>query len=555
MAIQTPNTISGVTVINKNGYNKNDSVFLNRRLETGEIAIIKETTGTNEFEAIGIVMGPGKIGELIDDDKQFLHSQVGAGYKLPKATETTLGGVTLNQAYWLNVEGQYIPRWLYYEGSVNGYQTLSFRPPTADKVKVNADWIEAERVSITSAIITSTNNKYIEINSDLGQVQQAYNTCVDSGQIVYIGQLTADNFTSGIWNYRDGTQVENWTVSYNATTNRTTIFSESFIYGETYVANVNYKVDATAATALTSANDYAGIKICNWNANNSDAYAFLGTNNTGALFYSESDSTYRRVAYVPSSTGFVYSSGDSSNLTVKTPSGFKLTWDRNAEDSDSRTFAYNPAFSNSTDVNLGTIVHNIKTDDSSAIVITDHSVLGSESHEGYISVNHVSAPSITQTLNPLQNINIDESTEIVCLTGANTDDWGHLNSIRISTYNFSNLLEKVSTNISNITSLQTVVSDLATTDTVEELSNRVSNMENDISNLATKEELEELDENIANGFENVGIELEDKVNSSDYLDLKNQFIILQTNFDDLLERYEALENRVVALESTNNPTE
>lgn len=529
--ITTPTTISGVTILNKSTLIDNESANSNRFLKDGEIAVLKETSN-GTWRPCGLLVGVGehfKVQDLIDND-YYIHLSEGAGYKLPKASYDTLGGITLHEAYWYNYEGQVIPKFFTYSGPIDGYWVASF----SEKTKVKADWIEVERIDCETVQNISTNERFISVNKDHGSTNYAYITCTDEGQISIIG-TTGE--VKSVWPLNES-NINDYAIELNTGTNRTILRSEQFVIGTTYGITVDYETTLTG-TALGSG-ERAGIRFYNWDAANTSKYAELSVNNQGTLYFSKDGISYSQVGAVPSSTGVVWSDGATLS-TKKVPKANieSLATLKFVYPNGSSSAPYNPLSSDQT-------ITMTKIKSSSLTVSAEDS-----SSPHLYTIEHPTAPSISY-LGGENGYYVGRkengTSEIFVKDSYTTDNYGHINGYYEAKIDFSYLIERVATNETNITShesrigsLETKIDSLATTATVESLTNRVTTTETEINILS----------NDIASIEDAHASLEKRVNDNveGIAEINNQISSLQTKYDDLAAKYETLLVRVEALES------
>ena len=493
-----------------------------------EIAIVMSNDNTT---LLGIVVGEGQVYELYNKRQKVLFPGIGAGYVLPEASTSTLGGIKINELYFRMNNSVLNPISLTYtQDVVNGNRVLTL--PENHNLNVPGE-ITATSMHYQNVYNLFAQSNYIGVRKGIITTKTAVVTCTTAEEIIVSDHISGNiTFVPEVMNYNIREQ--------NTTT--TTIFSPTFIVGETYV--VKYDVISDEQLSILPDNEYEGIQFFNYKKHEDGltddvrSVAELSIDNNGMLVYStdnKSLSNYKKIAltedqnyflinvdnvptyYYPFSTRVNYNTSKSINLSQKFCTSINVNGAKfDLQDDKS--------------INIGNVIRDVTG--TNGLTNTKNTATGT------VTISHSEASDLTNTTN---KVSISDAAKIVSAISAVTrDTYGHLTGITTTTYDFAAVLTSINSLQNQGTTIQNDLNELR--ESLNGTAEIVQTLQTDLNNATTKVNANEtkitnLEARVSN--------LETKINELETIVTNNSTSInhINSEIETIIQRLTALENK------------
>lgn len=500
-----------------------------------EIAIVMSNDNTT---LLGIVVGEGQVYELYNKRQKVLFPGIGAGYVLPEASTSTLGGIKINELYFRMNNSVLNPISLTYtQDVVNGNRILTL--PENHNLNVPGE-ITATSMHYQNVYNLFAQSNYIGVRKGIITTKTAVVTCTTAEEIVIPDHISGNiTFVPEITNYSIREQ--------NTTT--TIIFSSTFIVGETYV--VKYDVISDEQLSILPDNEYEGIQFFNYKKNEDGltddvrSVAELSIDNNGMLVYStdnKSLSNYKKIAltedqnyflinvddvptqYYPFSTRVNYNTSKSINLSQKFCTSINVNGAKfDLQDDKS--------------INIGNVIRDVTG--TNGLTNTKNTTAGT------VTISHSEASDLVNTTN---TISISGTSKVAtAISSITRDTYGHLTGITTTTYDFAAVLTSISSLQNQGTTIQNDLNELR--ESLNDTAGIVQTLQTNLNNTTTKANNNELKinglETRVSNLEAKIQEFETKLNNIEIIVTNNNSAIesLNNSIEDIIQRLTALENK------------
>lgn len=494
-----------------------------------EIAIVMSNDNT---KLLGIVVGEGQVYELYNEQQKVLFPGIGAGYVLPNASSTILGGVKINELYFkMSDKGVLNPVSLTYTADVvNGNRVLTL--PENHNLIVPGE-ITATSMHYQNVYNLFAQSNYIGIRKGIITTKTAIATCTTAGEITIPDHISGNiTFVPEITNYSTREQD----------TTTTAIFSPSFIVGENYV--VKYDIISNEQLSILPDNEYEGIQFFNYkkgedNLSDSDrSVAEIAINNNGMLVYSpdnKSLSNYKKIALTE----------DQNHLLINVDgiSTYYYPFATRVNSYISKSLNLSQKFC--TSINVNGAKFDLQDDKSIDIGNVVRDVTGANgltniknTATNTVTISHSEASDLTNTTN---SVFVSNTTKVISAISAVTrDTYGHLTGITTTTYDFAAVLASISSLQNQGITIQDDLNELGKS--LNNTAEIVRTLQTNLNSTTTK----------VNANETKIINLETRVNNLETKISKLETIVannstsianINSNIETIIQRLTALENK------------
>lgn len=440
------------------------------RVMEKEIAIVMSNDNSR---LLGIVVGEGQVYELYNRKEKVLFPGIGAGYTLPNASSITLGGIKINELYFkMSDTGVLNPVSLTYKNISGENRVLSL--PENHSLNVPGD-ITTTSIHYQNLYELFVQSNYIGVRKGISTTRIEEVTCSIAGQINLPGLI------SGTITFIP--EITNYSVRQNTT--NTTIFSSSFIVGETYVAR--YDLVSNEQLPILPSNEYEGLQFFNYKEGEDSlpdserTVAEIAIDNSGMLVYSadnKSLSNYKKIALAEDQNYFIINVDGVQ--TKYYPFSTRMNNNTNKSINLSQNFCTSVIVNgvkfdlkNDRSINIGNIVRNVSG---------NNGLTSAQGEDGAITISHSEAANLDITTN---KVSISDTSKLAtAITAVARDSYGHLTGITTTIYDFAAVLESIKSlkeSVNDIPSLQTKVDNITTE--INSLKTKISNIESSITSI------------------------------------------------------------------------